>query len=167
MSTYVEKFMVKLEEIYFKKGYTIDDNGVCYNSQGNPLKQFLTKNYLHISIRLSKDKTRIVKVHRLQAYKKYGDALYEPGIMVRHLDGNNVNNNISNIAIGTSKDNQLDMPKELRSKRSYNAGKKVNKYSKEFIQEIRNKHNNGYTYKQIMKEYHLAKSTISYIINHD
>ena len=159
--------MTKLEEIYFKKGYTIDDNGICYNPKGLPLKQFLTKNYLHISIRLSTDKKRIVKVHRIQAYKKYGDVLYKTGIVVRHLDGDKLNNNVNNIGIGTNKDNQLDIPKELRSKRSYNAGKKINKYSKDFVEIIRNKHNNGYTYKQITEEYGLSKSTISYIINHN
>lgn len=159
--------MEKIEETYFKKGYTIDDNGNCYNPDGKSLNPFLTKNYLHVSIRLSKDKTKIIKVHRIQAYKKYGSALYEPGIMVRHLDGNNVNNKVDNIAIGTNKDNQNDIPKDLRSKRSYNAGIKVNKYSKEFVEEIRNKHNNGYTYRQITEEYNLPKSTISYIINHE
>ncbi len=51
-----------------------------------------------------------VKVHRLQAYQLFGDKIFEPGVVVRHLDSDTKNNSLSNIAIGTYKDNHMDRP---------------------------------------------------------
>ena len=119
--------------------------------------------YKYFSFRINGE---IIKVyfHRFQAYNKFGDALYEDNIMVRHLDGNYLNNSESNIDLGTNSDNMMDIPKEVRVKRSSNASKK---YPDELVQAIRLDKESGMSYKELMVKYGISsKGTLSYIINH-
>jgi hypothetical protein len=55
-----------------------------------------------------------IAIHRLQAFQKYGDLLYEEGTVVRHLNGDPGSNAWDNIAIGTMSDNMFDIPKQIR-----------------------------------------------------
>lgn len=43
--------------------------------------------------------------HRVVAYRKFGEIVFEKGMCVRHLDGNKSNNHPDNLAIGTNQDN--------------------------------------------------------------
>ena len=81
----------------FEKGYRIID-GIIYNPDGKILKGYVGKRGYR---RFSPVRTNHVKVHRLVAYQKFGDALFEEGIEVRHLDNNKLNNSEDNIALGT------------------------------------------------------------------
>lgn len=108
-------------------------------------------------------KTIKVSIHRLQAYQKFGDDIYEEGIEVRHLDGIRTNNSYENIEIGTSSDNKFDIPIEIRKIKSSNANKK---YSDELVLEIKEYYNSGHTYKETMEKFNISsKGTLSYIIN--
>ena len=102
----------------------------------------------------------------MQAYQKYGDEIYKEGIVVRHLDNVKENNSFTNIAIGTQSENVMDNPKEKRLEYAINASLKANKYNRDFVEEIRQKHIDGWSYSKIKEHYKLPKSTISYIINH-
>lgn len=85
-------------------------------------------------------------------------------MMVRHLDGNYLNNSESNIDLGTNSDNMMDIPKGVRVSRSSNASKK---YSDELAQAIKLDKENGMSYKELMIKYDISsKGTLSYIINH-
>jgi hypothetical protein len=57
-----------------------------------------------------------VPAHKVIAYASWGDSAFEPGIHVRHLDGNNENNARSNLALGTPSQNERDKPAEVRSR---------------------------------------------------
>lgn len=47
--------------------------------------------------------------HRIIALMKYGpEKLSEPGIVVRHIDGNKINNDPTNLELGTQKENVMD-----------------------------------------------------------
>lgn len=46
--------------------------------------------------------------HRVIAFRKYGSIVFEKGILVRHLDGNKINNSPDNLVIGTNQDNVND-----------------------------------------------------------
>lgn len=46
--------------------------------------------------------------HRLVALKIYGPAAAAPGIVIRHLDGNRMNNTPDNLALGSQGDNVMD-----------------------------------------------------------
>ena len=159
----------KLEEIVFQKGYTIDDDGNVYNPSGTKLSLTLKNGYYALSVKckeLGYSDSKKVKVHRLQAYKQFGNKIYEDDIVVRHLDGNSLNNRKDNIAIGTQRDNIYDMTSEARRAKSMNGAKGATKYSQSFVEKIRQEYASGKKYKQISEEYGLAKSTISFIINH-
>ena len=85
------------------------------------------------------------------------------GIDISHLDGNYLNNSESNIDLGTNSDNMMDIPKEVRIRKSSNASKK---YSDELVQMIRLDKEKGMSYKELMIKYNISsKGTLSYIIN--
>jgi len=155
------------EEISYKRGYRIDKNGHAFNPKGEEVKGKLKNGYLFFALRNAEQKRIDVRFSRLQAYQKYGDKLYQAGIVVRHLNNNKLDNSWDNIAIGTEHDNRMDNPPEDRLKYAINASLKANKYDKEFVDEIRQRHIEGWTYNKIREHYGLPKSTISYIINHD
>lgn len=160
----------KLEEYLFDKGYSIDDSGKVYNPSGKALALHIHDGYPCVSTRyVNEDGHRCfrhVKISRLQAFKKYGKLIFDTRFVIRHLDGNKLNNSVSNIAIGTMQDNIYDIPRSFRQQKSIPGAKKVNKYSKDFVSKLRKEHYYGKTYSQLMKEYRLPKSTISYIMHH-
>ena len=55
-----------------------------------------------------------VSVHKLQAYQMFEEEMFVEGIVVRHLDGDPLNNSPENIAIGTVRDNIMDRDPEAR-----------------------------------------------------
>lgn len=159
MNPYKEKLLLEF-------GFTIDKDGNVYNTKKEKIKGKLRNGYKAVAIR-EDGKRRDVMFHRFQAYMKYGDKIYEDGIVIRHLNNNKLDNSWDNIDIGSCKDNSMDNPKEMRVKYAINASKQTNKYTKEFVKEIRKKHNEGLTYNEIIKQYGLPKSSISHIINND
>jgi hypothetical protein len=106
-----------------------------------------------------------LSIHRLQAYQKYGDAIFDPNIEVRHKDGNPANNSIDNILIGTPHDNAMDKPKELRMKMGKIGASYLRRFTADEIIEIRRKKKEGKSLLELAKEYNTCKSTLSYIIN--
>lgn len=153
----------KNELLAIEKGYKITINGDILN----PKEKILTgtiynKNYKKFNIRLN-EKHIPVKVHRLQAYQKFGEIIFNEDIVVRHLDGNGLNNSWDNIDIGSYSDNMMDKPKEERIRIASNANKK---YSDELVLEIKAYRDLGHTYTEIMEKYNInSKGTLSYIIN--
>lgn len=108
-------------------------------------------------------------VHQLQAFQKYGEEYLKKGIVARHLNGNSLDNRWENIAIGTDRDNMLDIPKEIRIKKSRKAAYHNGiSYSIEKINAIKEDRRKGFSYKQLMEKYHISSTgTVSYICNHD
>lgn len=103
-----------------------------------------------------------IPVHRLVAYQKFGDAALTPGAHTRHLDGNSLNNLDDNIIIGTGSDNALDRPKEERQK---HAAKGRQKFTEEFIAQLRTEHASGMGYKKLREKHGLPLSTLSYYLS--
>ena len=95
------------------KGYFLSKGtGDAYSSKKGVRKLspiIDSKGYLFIGIKLPEDNNRRrVYIHRLMAFKKFGDQVFAPGTVVRHLDNNPLNNTYNNIAIGTQADNLAD-----------------------------------------------------------
>lgn len=157
----------KLEKYLYEKGYSIDDDGIVYNSKGHKITLGLKEGYPSISVRYGNGYYRKIKASRFQAYRLFGDKIYEPDIVVRHLNGNREDHSASNIAIGTMSDNMFDMTKAQRIEKSIPGAKSVNKYTPEFVAKIRNEYASGKSYNKIQKEYGIPKSSISYIIHND
>ena len=151
------------EVIANERGYRVTDKGELLNRDGLSIGSLHRTGYHRFGLKVNGKKC-IVHTHRLQAYQKYGDAIYVKGIMVRHLDGNKTNNSIDNIAIGSNRDNQMDRPKECRMRTAIKGAKATIKYNPEEIIEFHN--NNGRSYKKTMEEFNIpSKGSLHYILN--
>ena len=149
------------EKIAFDLGYRINEDGEVLNPKNKVLKTSLINGYPKFNIRYKGNHKRI-KVHRLQAYQKFGEDIYQEDLEIRHLDGNRENNNIDNISIGTHSDNMMDIPKYIRSERAGNANRK---YSKEIINEIFTFYISCKSYKETMKYFNISsKGTLHHIL---
>lgn len=140
------------------KGYFVNEEGIVFNSKHEHIKLSASKTkYLSFNIRTTKKCPTRCYVHRLQAFQKYKEKIFEEGVVVRHLDNNSLNNRSDNLEIGTQKDNALDIPKE---KRIINAS-----HPKHNHENIIKDYLSGSTYKDIMAKYNISsKGTVSFII---
>lgn len=163
----------KNEILAYNKGYRINEKGDAYNinKPNKILKGSInSRNYKHIRIKNlegnSKNSTLGIPFHRLQAYQKFGDKIYEENIVVRHLDNDSLNNSWDNIEIGTESENYSDRT-EIQKNNFQKAGSKaLTKYSDELVSEIKEYYKSGHTYKEIMEKFNISsKGTLSYIIN--
>ena len=88
--------MDKKGDLYSKDGTKIKPE---INKEGTPYKSFKIWH---------NNNTNKVKFHRLQAYQKFGDKIFNKGVEVRHLDNDSLNNSWDNIDIGSSSVNKQD-----------------------------------------------------------
>jgi hypothetical protein len=116
MIKYKRKIFSKYEQIFLDKGYKFDVDGNVISPFNRYKRGGDKAKYIHIGFTYEGKHIRVL-AHRLQAYIKYGDAIYAKGIVVRHLDGNPKNNKLENIAIGNQLDNWNDYVRLCESKR--------------------------------------------------
>ena len=143
------------EKYAYDKGYRVTFNGDMINPNGDKVGHLNSSGYLKHKIRFGphkEGKHKSFLVSRLQAYQKYGEAIYCPGIVVRHLNGIKTDNSCDNIRIGNTRDNILDIPKEDRIKNAIKASRKIAKYDAE---EIRRYYNKVKSYKKTMKKFNI------------
>lgn len=155
--------------IAYNRGYRVDESGSVAGLKVSRLSTNLSKDgYLRYSIRGEDRKPLTIVVHRLQAYQKYGDKIFLTGIMVRHLNGNKLDNSFKNIAIGTNSDNQMDIPKEDRMKRSINGSTILRRFTDKQVEEIIEFHHNSKSYKETMIEFDISsKGSLWYILRNN
>ncbi len=150
----------------YNKGYRCDNEGNVLNPNGGAMNPSKNQGYFRFSVRITgcngKRTPKSVKVHRLQAFQKFGTNMMYPGIQVRHLDGDSLNNHRDNIAIGTQSQNMMDIDPEERRE---HAAKGNRKHSDEFIVKIRREHSFGSSYKDLSVAYKIPKSTLSYYLS--
>ncbi len=148
----------------YNLGYRVIDN-IIYNPNKKILQGYISnRGYRILSIPNTLGK---VAVSRMVAYQKYGDVIFDSKIQVRHLDGNPLNNNEDNIAIGTAKENAGDKTKEITLRTAINASSFKRKFSDAQLEEIRYKNKVlKISYNELMKEYGItSKGSLSYMIN--
>ncbi len=151
------------EEFAYKKGYRVTEDGIMYGLRGQIITNTDTSGYIRVGTK-SKGKYIIVYAHRLQAYQKYKDKIYRNNIMVRHLDGNNKNNSIHNIVLGTNKDNMMDRPKEARVAQAMKASFKTKKYNTKEVRDFYKA--SGNSYKKTKDKFGISSGgTLWYILN--
>lgn len=152
----------KYEKLLIERGYMVSEDGRAYNKNGDEVGFTATNGYKEICVRI-KGIPKTIKLHRLQAFQKFGDKLYEDNIVARHLDGNKLNNSWNNIMIGTQSDNMMDVPEQVRIKRSRYATSFTRKYNKE---EVKAFHKTSKSYKETMRKFNIkSKGTVHYILN--
>jgi hypothetical protein len=102
------------------------------------------------------------QTHRLQAWQKFGEKMYEGGIVCRHLDGDSQNNHWDNIAIGTQSENMLDRPEAARKAHGFATSRHVLKHDHEAINAFYLSHG----FKATLAAFGLSsRGTLSYILN--
>lgn len=151
-----------------KIGYKVLKNGEV-KGLTKILKLTVNSNgYNYFSFRDFDKKREIVLVHRLQAYQKFGESIFEEGMVVRHLDGNSLNNSWNNIAIGTNSDNQMDRSRGCR----LNSSILAIRTKQDSIRSIEERNliyedlKNNIPYSQIMLKYNVSsKGTLSFMKN--
>ena len=143
------------EEIAYNKGYRISKNGDILGIKGKALKNHIgNRGYIIFTV----NRKLKVPAHRFQAYIKYKEKIFDDDIVVRHLDGNKLNNSWDNILIGTYSENQLDRTIESRVNGA--------SHPKHDHLEILKDRDDGMTYKEIMEKHNISsKGTVSFIIN--
>jgi len=149
----------------FNRGYKVSKNGKVYNPKGDVVKGTVTKEgYLKFGIRFQDINSGTIKVHRLQAYQKFGNEIFLEGIQVRHLNNIKLDNSWDNIDIGTQSENKLDMPKKQRQEIAEHASSFIKIHDHERIKEYYK--NKNVSYNDIMEKFDISsKGTVSYIIN--
>ena len=150
----------RLVEAY-QRGFRVTAEGVALKPDGSLQPVGLDKwGYWRFSVKNSDGKIRAVMVHRLAAYQKFGERLFEPGIEVRHLNGS-TNNQQQFLEIGTPSQNAMDKSSETR--RTV-AGRAARKLTDAQVAQLRQEREAGASYKQLEEKYGVRKSTISYIV---
>ena len=151
----------------YETGYRVVNGKVISPYSGNILKTRLkgpAHPYEQFSFHDSFGKNHNAAVHKLKAYQKFGEEAFAPGIEVRHLDGDSINNLGNNIGIGTRQDNELDKTPEVRLKSSITAATKLRKFTDAVMEEIREFHNGSY--KETMETFGISsKATLHRILN--
>jgi hypothetical protein len=146
-----------------QNGYYINENGEAFSAK-QKLKLIVKSGkypYYFFNAKINGRHCRIM-VHRLQAFQKYGDAMFEPGIVVRHLNGISTDNSYSNIGIGTYQDNSLDIPQETRIHLAKHASSFAQKYNHE---EVYDYYLETKSYKKVMERFNItSKGVIAYVI---
>ena len=142
----------KKEVIIFNQGYIIDKQGRVFNPRKQLLNCFINKyGYVIIGVRID-NSTKHIRAHRLQAYIKFGNAMFAPGIVVRHLNDIKTDNTWDNILIGTYSENSMDIPIDLRKSRVLSSV--VRKYDYESVISFYNKTK---SYKQTMIKFNMPQ----------
>jgi len=164
--TPAERRAKSLEQCALEKGYKITEEGVVIGPSGEQVKTRPGRDdYPRFTVRNRDGKARPLDVHRLAALQWFGDALYEPGIETRHLNGNINDFSRSNIAIGTKGQNQMDKTPEMRRSQANHAASFVRKLTPAQVANLRADREQGASYDELRLKYGVAKSTISYVVN--
>jgi len=154
---------MKKEEYLISAGYSVTELGVVLNPKGKSINGYLhNKQYKVFAFRRPGGVKERQKIHRLQAFQKFGEKMYEDGIVVRHLDGDSLNNSRDNIAIGTHHDNHMDVPEEKRIAKAIHAASFCRKFDKE---EVRKFHAESRSYKTTMSHFGItSKGTLNWLL---
>ena len=152
----------RIEQIATKRGYVVTEEGKLLNPKGEEIGSINNTGYIKTSIRVNKKKVSFMS-HRLQAFQKYGDKLYDKGVEVRHKNGNPLDNSWNNILIGTHSENMQDIPEQIRIKKAKHAASFLKKHNKEKIQKF---HKENKSYKLTMEKFNISsKGTLWHILN--
>lgn len=146
----------RIEEITAKRGYSVTSDGRVIKPDGKQAKTWPRNGYQVFS----GTKHHKCKVHRLQAWQNFGDKIYQPGIVVRHLDGNPNNNSAENITIGTDTQNAMDRDPAARWVHAQTAVARAVKHSHSEIIQYRACH----TFTETRARFGLCKSMMHFIM---
>jgi hypothetical protein len=148
-------------EIYaYEIGYRVTEDGFLQSPSGKYIGSINSSGYIKFSIQ-NKRKRYAILAHRLQAYQKYGEKIYQKGLQVRHLNNNKQDNSYSNIALGTNKQNIADRDRDSVIKQALYASSFTKKYD---YNKVKYYYNKTRSYKLTMQEFNISSSSALHYI---
>ena len=154
----MERKLKLVLEWMVERGWDVDAEGVVTNPKGEIRKGSLTGGYLKVGVRIPElnVSSYAVKIHKFQAYRKFGDTVFQEGVVVRHLNGDPQDNSSDNIALGTQSQNMMDRSEESRKAHSRNR-MPVTEETKRMLVEERE---SGKSFYEIAKAYGMPLQTV-------
>jgi hypothetical protein len=151
--------------VAFEKGYRVNADGSVSGKRTEKLTLDTSRRYPMFAIRI--DGVRMaVPVHKLAAYQKFGEDALRPGVMVRHLDDDQMNNRPENLALGGAVDNAQDVPKRERIRRAKHAASFKKVLTPQQERDLRNDHKYlGLGYRELMVKYRVSRGTVHNVIS--
>lgn len=145
-----------------KKGWDVDEGGRVTNPKGQIREGTLTCGYLKVGVKIPElgISSYALKIHKFQAYKKYGEEIFNPGMVVRHLNGDRGDNSWGNIVMGTQSDNMMDRDEQDRIRHS----KERRRYSQEVKSRLVRERESGKSFGQISREQSIPLQSVKDII---
>lgn len=154
----------------YNKGYRVDALGRLVSPSG-VLRKCLTNNkgYFVFTQRYGKrkdNKMATIPVHRLAAYQKFGEAVFDEGIVVRHFNDDPKDNSPDNIFIGSQQQNMLDRDPKTRKQHATHAASFKRKFTDREETEIKEFYSNCRSYKMTMSLFEIpSKGSLFYILH--
>lgn len=158
------------EIIATERGYYFDESLQLRNKDGNLVIGYINPSGYRVFGLTHNGKRITIRVHRMAAFQKYGLDIYNDGMEVRHLNNIKLDNSFENIAIGTHKDNYLDIEENDRRERVLRSAKTLSKHpAKEIINKkvdiVKKLKETGYSVREIMKIMNYkSPQAISYLL---
>ena len=154
---------------YAAARYKVSPDGLLICPDGRAIVPKVSKRgYPHVSIRVRGEGIdQKIGVHRIVAYQKFGERLFDPGIVVRHRDCNKLNFRPGNIRIGTNLENDRENTlriKTLKAQAARKGGAMLRRFDDATVDEIRRLHGDGLGCRKLAKQFSCAMSTIHYIV---
>lgn len=144
-------------------GYRVDDLGAVMGLRGARRCRVDRDGYYTFNVRIAGE-CRPVRAHMLAAFQVHGEAALAPGIQIRHLDGNRLNNAATNLAIGSPTDNYLDRTPAARQAHAMVAARARRRLSFEQVEQVRARVAAGEKQGLLADELGLSPSTVCDIV---
>src|SRR5262245_6634360 len=94
------------ERVAYQKGYRVSECGTVVMGIRGPMHPRNQEGYFRFKVNVGGTDVSC-PVHRLQAFQKYGDQIYAPGLAVRHKNNNSLDNSLDNILLGSGSPGRL------------------------------------------------------------
>ena len=148
------------------QGYRVTADGAAHGPRGKLAEHRRDgKGYYDFTVNHPELGRLHLMVHRLAAFQKFGAEMFQPGMEVRHRDGDKTNNSPDNMLIGTHAQNMMDRDPTARLEHAKLASKKRQALSDAQLAELRADAANGMGYEALAAKYGVSKGGAHYMVN--
>jgi hypothetical protein len=137
----------------------VTPEGTVLSRQGRPLRLSVdSSGYPRFTVAIAGHRFP-VRVHRLAAFQRYGEAALEPGVEVRHRDGVRANCRPDNLLLGTRRDNSLDRDPIARRRHGQHAQDGLRRLTQEQAEELRVLKRRGWSFRRLAAHFDVNLGT--------
>lgn len=151
-------------------GYRVDEGGCVFDPEGRVVRLNAPQGYFKFWLPKKwwpdGERDGTVLVHHLAVLQWFGEKAFVERVEIRHKNGQSGDNSRSNLLLGSTSENQLDIPVERRVARAKNASRVAVQKTRRFSeQEVRHIRTTGESGKSLARRLRVSVATISYIRN--